>query len=467
MQTSLIGIRFNRPAVLKQTAAVLVMALCAGSAYASNTVFDQPDPDFKGRVFSPGVVTPGGNAVINGSGFKAGQEIQLLRSGQNVAKDQVLTAGQDGKFSTSIAIPADAAIGRHPIVVQVAKPSAAEVFELKVSPDIKFSGADKFTIVSERLRPGMYQSAYSAASNMLYVTSSAGRPPATESVLMKVDPDTLKIEASATAATSMVNGKNRVMAIFGVAVDDAAGTVWVTNTRDNTVAVYKQSDLSLVKQFEPGAAPHARDVAIDSAHHRAYVSAFGAGEIAVFDTQKLEPLDAIAIKSGIRGEEFKPMGLSLDARNSKLYTVSLPSNQAAMIDLAKQQVEQVYALPGAEGSIGVAVAPEANVLFVASQGSDNIQILDLEKGEVLHSVSVGASPLSVVWDAKDKLAYVISRGAGSIAVINLDGKLLANLKAGSLPNHLSTDGKGHIFSINKARGKDDETRDQVTKITLK
>src|SRR5690606_16459776 len=133
----------------------------------------------------------------------------------------------------------------------------------------------------------------------------------------------------------------------------------------------------------------------------------------------------------------------LDAANSKLYTVSLSSNEAAVIDLARQQVEQVYALPGAKSASGVAIAPEANVLFVASQGSDNVLLLDLKEGKVLHTVSVGAGPLNVAWDAQDKLAYAISRGAGSIAVIDLDGKLVANLEAGSLPNHLSTDGKGN------------------------
>src|SRR5690606_19218248 len=163
-------------------------------------------------------------------------------------------------------------------------------------------------------------------------------------------------------------------------------------------------------------------------------------------------LPPITIKSRTR-EDFSPMSLALDADSGKLYTVSLSTNEAAVIDLANQEVEQVHALPGAKSASGVAVAPEAQVLFVASQGSDNVQLVDLKSGDIQHSVSVGAGPLNVVWDAKNKLAYAISRGAGSIAVIDLDGKLVANLEAGSLPNHLSTDGNGAVFAINKARGK--------------
>src|SRR3546814_12683168 len=100
---------------------------------------------------------------------------------------------------------------------------------------------------------------------MLFVTSAVGRPPVKESALMKVNADTLKIEASVTPAADKTSDKGQIMAVYGVAVDDAAGTVWVTNTRANTVAVYKQSDLSLVKQFDHGVAPPAPSVPIATA----------------------------------------------------------------------------------------------------------------------------------------------------------------------------------------------------------
>ena len=466
MQTNIFCIRHYKTATLKRTAIVLAaLALSAGGVHA-DTVFDQPDPSFSGRVFSTSVAKPGGEAVVRGGGFKPGQEIQLLSNGRNIAKDKVLTADKDGNFSTSIAVPETAVIGLHPVVVQVAKPSAASIFEFKISPDIPFGGAEKFAIAAEHLKPGLYQSAYSAASNALFVTSASGRPPVKESALMKVNPETLKVEASITPAADEENGKGQVMAVYGVAVDDEAGTVWVTNTRSNTVAVYQQADLSLVKQFPSGLVPHARDVVIDGKAHRAYASATGTNEIKVFDTQKLEPLGAIAIKSRSR-EAVSPMSLAIDSRNGKLYTVSRTTNEAVVIDLAKQEVEHVYPLQGAKGASGVAVAPEDGILFVASQGTDNVQLVDLQDGKILHTVSVGAGPLNLVWDAKNKLAYAASRGAGSIAVIGLDGSLVANLDGGSFPNHLAADEKGAVYAINKSRGKDDKTGDRVSRIILK
>ena len=74
---------------------------------------------------------------------------------------------------------------------------------------------------------------------------------------------------------------------------------------------------------------------------------------------------------------------------------------------------------------------------------------------------------TVVWDSKNKLAYAVNRASDSIVAIKLDGKLVANLKSGSYPNHLSTDGKGTVYVINKSRGKDDPTGDRVSRISLK
>src|SRR5690606_30172050 len=148
--------------------------------------------------------------------------------------------------------------------------------------------------------------------------SSVGRPPVTRSQLVRVDPATLQVETSVTPENVPDHNDGRVFAVYGVDVDDEAGTVWATNTREDTVAVYRQSDLSLVKQFEPGLAPHARDVVIVPGQGKAYVTSPTEPLITVFDTAKLEPRGSIELKSGRRGEKFGAMSAALDAKNGKL-----------------------------------------------------------------------------------------------------------------------------------------------------
>ena len=111
--------------------------------------------------------------------------------------------------------------------------------------------------------PGLYQSAYSAASNAVFVTSAVGRPPVTQSQLLKLDPKSLKVIKAITPAQVPGSTNGAVYAVYGVGVDDANGNVWVTNTRQNSIAVYRQKDLSLVHQFPVDTVPHARDVVVD------------------------------------------------------------------------------------------------------------------------------------------------------------------------------------------------------------
>src|SRR5690606_22887806 len=255
------------------------LALSISAAYGA-PVFDQPDPDFTGQLSSFGApAPPAGKAVISGRSFKPGQEVTLSSNGTVLNPNGPLVADEKGVFKGEISIPADAVPGIHPVVVQVAKPSAASIFNFKISPVIAVSGQDKYTATAKKMVPGVYQSAYSEKTDRLFVTAAVGRPPVKESQLLKVNPTTLDIEAKVTPAVDKDNDKGQLMAVYGVATDDAHGNVWVTNTRADTVAVYKQSDLKLVKQFAPKAAPHARDVVIDAKRSKAYVSTPGSDHI--------------------------------------------------------------------------------------------------------------------------------------------------------------------------------------------
>ncbi|WP_425530588.1 YncE family protein, partial [Stenotrophomonas maltophilia] len=108
-----------------------------------------------------------------------------------------------------------------------------------------------------------------------------------------------------------------------------------------------------------------------------------------------------------------------------------------------------------------------NRLYVASQGTDNLLIVDVAAGKVLHDVPVGAGALNVAFDDASGLAYVSNRGAGTVTVVNGDGKVVANLDGGTLPNHVRADGKGNVFAVNKSRGAEDPKGDRITRITPK
>lgn len=445
-----------------QQVALSLAALAVSTLAWSNPIFDQPDTNFNAMLRTTNVVYPGQNAEVIGSGFQQGQEVQLLRGTQVLSGDKPLVADEKGEIRLNIAIPNDAVLGLHPVIVQVSKPAAATVFELKISPDIKPQGEKQFTITNAPVTNGLYQIAYSPKNDALFVTSSVGRPPVKESQLSKIDPKTLTITAKTMPAVDPERAE-QVMAIYGLAIDDKNGTVWTTNTRAGTVAVYDQNDLTLIKQFEHNSAPHSRDVVVDAELDRVFVSSPTSDQLYVFNTKTLDALEPITIPSNTR-QAFAAMSLSYDLATHTLYTVSRSSNELALIDGKQLKPIKTITLPGIKNASGVAVAPTHKRAFVTGQASDNVVIIDLDSDAILHNVLVGAGALNVLWDEKTQLAYVANRGSDTLTVININGDIVANLPVGSFPNHLTTDSKGHVYLVNKSRGKDDKSGDHITKI---
>lgn len=463
-----------RSSTLRLGTLALALSLASGLAFAQD-VFDQPAPGFDGSVrATESVVLPGSKIGIEGGDFVPGQKITLLR-GDTVLNAQPYVVDAEGGFKGELDIPANAVAGTHPVVVRADGPDAASIFELKISKEIPQSGADRFDTSQSRLVRGLYQVDYSPKNNVAFVASAVGRPPVKQSELLKIDADSLEIIARATPAPAPAPAprpgqpprEGGLYAVYGVGVDDANGNVWVTNTRQDTVAVYKQSDLSLVKQYPVGAVPHSRDVQVDGQRGRVYVSATGADYIAVFDAKTLEQLPSIEISSSKRGEDFVPASIDLDVAGGKLYTTGLRTGEVAVVDLASGKVDNVFALPNARSAIGVAFNPVAKRVLVVSQGSDNLLIVDPATGKVEHDVYVGAGALNVSYNQPQRLAYVSNRGAGTVTVVNDDGEIVANLDGGTYPNHVANGPDGVMFAINKSRGEDDAEGDRITRIVKK
>lgn len=455
-----------------RTATLLTVLALSISTASAEALFGQTDDNFNGRVMS-GSVVPGGEATIRGFAFKPGQEVTLLRS-QTVLNPQApFVADAEGRFEGSIRIPANAVPGHHPVLVDVAGPAAATTLQLKISPDVPLSGEKNFNVTNQKLAPGLFQVAYSAKNKRLFVSASEGRPPVKESQLLKIKPDDLSIEARSTPATAPWRDDGHLAAVYGIAVDDAKGTVWTTNTRDNTVSVYKQDDLSLLKLFERNTVPHAFHVAVDAKHGKAFASTATQNFVVAFDTATLETTGRIEIESSIRpagrgpAPTFGAMGLAVDEQAGKLYVISGSTGEVAIIDTTSQAVEAVFRVPGMRSGFGASVDPKGKRLYVSDQGADSLFIIDLASQELLHQVPVGAGALGVGFDPVSGYAYVGSRGAGTITVVSPDGKIIANLAGGTQPNHVSVGAKGAVFMVSKSRGADDPTGDLITRVNAR
>jgi DNA-binding beta-propeller fold protein YncE len=444
-------------------------------------VFAEPT-DMAGR-FRVSAATPGtpifagSEVTMEGTGFAPGQQLTLQRGTSTLPGAEALVADAEGKLSYRFTLPADAALGVHPVVAFGAAPSVTAIVDLKVSPDLPLTGAETITVTQVKSpEPGLYQIAYSARSTALFVTTASFRPAA--SALLKLDPETLAVigqttppafpealrkpTAGATEGASAATADDPV-AVFGIGLDETRGHIWVTNTAQNSVAVYRQSDLSLVKQFPEGQVYHAREVLIDEARGLAYVTSSATAKVHVFDAVTLEPQEAIEIPSSIRGADFYVMNLAQDITGGRIFASSRATSEVAVIDADTRKVARVFALPGTIHATGIAFDSSSGHLLVTGQDSDNLLIVDPDTGAVLHDVDTGAGALSV--DAVAGLAWVVNRGAGTLTGVDAKGQIRTNLRIGSYPNDLTTGDAGTVFVVNKSLSTEDSAGDLITKVT--
>lgn len=393
------------------------------------------------------VVHAGGTAWVTGRAMTEGQMLRFRR-GETLLADEPLVVGADGSFSFAFDLPADAAVGQHPITVTAQNPDGAGVMMLKVSPRVALQGQDGFDIAQTALAKGIYQVA-AGRDDKLFVAASSGRGDEFTSVLMRLDGKTLTPDAEITPPR---DDEGVQIGVYGLAVDNSNGTVWATNTRQDTVTIYRQDDLSVVKTFPIGTVAHPRDVIIDEAAGRAYVNAALTPVVHVFDTATTEEIGTLSLPATNPREPFASMDLKL--ANGRIYSTSRATNEVAWVDVASG-TGTAFRLDGLLSASGVAVDPASNRLFVVGQDSDNLMVVNGDDGTVLADTPIGAGALNVQFDPQAKRVYAISRGAATLTVLDTDGQITANLPAGKLGNHLILDGAGGVYAVSMSSAEED------------
>ncbi|MFH8799249.1 YncE family protein [Streptomyces sp. NPDC017936] len=311
------------------------------------------------------------------------------------------------------------------------------------------SGAE---VTTAKLTKGLYQSAYSERNGVLWATSAVGRPPVTESHLLKVDPKTLEIEADYTPpVTDTATGA--VEAVYGVAVDDEHNTVWTTNTRDNSVSVYSQRTGERLAGL-PNVA-HAREIVVDERHDTVWASGFGDGTLVAFDSKTFEEKKRVTV------EGAGPAGLAVDERTGTLYAADL--NNDRLIELTPGSAAPRF-LPAGDGPISVSLSKNGRTAYTADQTSGTVSVIDLRKGTVTKSVATGAGALSVATDERSGDVVVVNRTAATVTVVDpRRGVVEETVATGANPNHVEVaDGTAYVLDKSGAG----QTEDTLTRIRL-
>ena len=277
--------------------------------------------------------------------------------------------------------------------------------------------------------PGQFQVGYSKKNHKLFVPTVGARGGLASS-LARVDADTLKTEAFAELPVKKNDkGQYGYTSAYGVTVDDVDGTVWVTNTTDNSVAVYDQQTLKLiwtnegVKEDDPNWIEHPRSVLVDHESGKAFVT--GRFFVSAIDlkTKQVEKIQLEGAPDG--GTRYISMNLFLDG--GKLYVPERTGGKLFVVDTKTFKVEKTIQTQGEDSNVevrpsDVAVDHSLNEIYVSSQGvkgvNSGISVYDLQTGEFKKFVKFGTQALALEHDEDRDLVYVTDFGTGKVAVFD-------------------------------------------------
>lgn len=357
--------------------------------------------------------------------------------------------------------------------------------------------------------------AHSAAQQAVFV-SAPDWEDEDRSALLRLHPDTLAVQAEVP-----LQGKG-----FGVALDDAANRVYLTQGFNGAISVVDTQHNRLVKRIpvmekvnferayqEKGFSekrtaflleqlkrfkvvddfPYKlREMVVDPRHERLFAPGLGLGfdsVLFVVNTRTLE------VEKVLEGFGYNAVGIALDARNGRVF-VSNMRGQVMVVDARTLAITATLEVE-ADQLLNLVYDEVHNRLFGVDQGVDRdtwrdnhlertyqhrsaghrVFVLDADTGKTLANMPAGQVPIGLRFDAQRQRLYVTNRGGvrvdegkGSLTVYDTAAyQLLQTVELPPHPNSLALDADGTALYVtvkNDGAGKKAGERESVVRIGL-
>ena len=146
------------------------------------------------------------------------------------------------------------------------------------------------------------------------------------------------------------------------------------------------------------------------------------------------------------GVEGRIDHLDVDISGQRLFVCALGNNTVEVIDLNKG--ERVHTISGLGAPQGVAFVPELNRLLVANDKGGVCNIYDADSFQLIAKVDFVDDADNVRYENTSKRFYV-GFGSGGIGIINaVDGKQVGSIKLAAHPEAFELERQGHRIFVN-------------------
>ncbi|MCM2390049.1 PT domain-containing protein [Streptomyces albipurpureus] len=249
-----------------------------------------------------------------------------------------------------------------------------------------------------------------------------------------------------------------------MALDTGSGTLYLGLT--NRIASYN----TRTKVFSDNLAPvtgNIKYLAADPGADRLYVANQQGRSITVYSTENWQPVGEPVLLP------FLPAGLAVDTKRHIGYATYVGGamengslvyrNVLNAIDGSTGKLINSLSLgTTALGSMGVTVDSTSGTGYVANLAAGTVFTVDLQRNRVTGTLTVGANPRSLAYDAGTKTLYAAQTTAGTVAVVDpTKNKVTETLATGDGPDELTLDTERHtLFTV--ASGKVVQSQYQVS-----
>jgi DNA-binding beta-propeller fold protein YncE len=148
----------------------------------------------------------------------------------------------------------------------------------------------------------------------------------------------------------------------------------------------------------------------------------------------------------LSGVEGRVDHLALDAAGDRLFVCALGNNTAEILDLRKGQ--RIHSIAGLGSPQGIAYIPELDRLFIANDKGGICKIYDAKSYQNVGEIDFKDDADNVRYDDSSKRVYV-GFGSGGIGIINaVDGKQVGSIKLAAHPEAFELERQSHRIFVN-------------------
>ncbi|HSH77289.1 MAG TPA: YncE family protein [Herpetosiphonaceae bacterium] len=237
-------------------------------------------------------------------------------------------------------------------------------------------------------------------------------------------------------------GARRVQASVE-ALPGASGTLWVTNTSTDNVAVFDAATGGLLALIPTGYQSKPVGVVGPSGTEKVYVSAEGNNAVVVISKRSLEVIATIPTGP-------KPHHIGANPNGKFVYVAEFGTNKVGVIDTDTDTLigEWVTSESAQARTHAVNVTRDGKILLATNSVANEIAALNALTGERLWTLPVGTNPSEVLASHNGKRAYVSIRNEDMLQVIDLEEPaLLDAVYVGDQPDTLQLSPNGSMVVI--------------------